>query len=69
MVVQGPDGKSLEIACTVLNRWSNCISLPVNQSFQARMRKHGLEIQYLDHHGKMRKQVYEILSENGKGAS
>jgi hypothetical protein len=66
MVVQEPDGKSLEIACTVLNRWSNCTSLPVNQSFEARMGKHGLEIRYLDQHGKMRKQVYEILRKNGK---
>ena len=69
MVVQEPDGKSLEIACTVLNRWSNCTSLPVNQSFEARMGKHGLEIHYLDQHGKMRKQVYEILRENGKEGS
>jgi hypothetical protein len=69
MVVQEPDGKSLEIACTVYNQWSNCTSLPVNQSFQARMGKHGLEIRYLDQHGKMRKQVYEILRENGKEGS
>jgi len=69
MVVQEPDGKSLEIACTVYNQWSHCTSLPVNQSFQAQMGKHGLEIRYLDQHGKMRKQVYEILRENGKEAS
>ena len=37
MVVQEPDGKSLEIACSIYNRWSRCASLPVNQSFQARM--------------------------------
>jgi len=69
MVVQEPNGKTLEIACTVYNRWSNCTNLPVNQSFQARMGKHGLEIRYSDQHGKMRRQVYEILRENGKGAS
>ena len=66
MVVQEPDGKSLKIACAVDNRWSHCTSLPVNQSFQARMGKHGLEIRYLDEHGRMREQVYEILRENGK---
>jgi hypothetical protein len=54
MVVQEPDGKSLDIACTVLNRWSNCTNLPVNQSFPARMGKHGLEIRYLDQHGASR---------------
>ena len=69
MIVQEPDGKSLEIACTVYNQWSHCASLPANQSFQARMEKHGLEIRYLDQHGKMRKQVYEILRENGKETS
>jgi len=66
MVVQEPDGKSLKIACTVYYQWSHCASLPVNQSFQARMRKRGLEIRYLDQHGKVCRQVYEILRDNGK---
>jgi len=60
MVVQEPDGKSLEIACTVYNQWSHCANLPVNQSFEARMGKRSLKIRYLDPHGKMREQVYEI---------
>jgi hypothetical protein len=66
MVVQEPDGKSLEIACTVYNQWSHCATLPVNQRFQAWMGKHGLKIRYLDQHGRMREQVYEIVRENGK---
>jgi hypothetical protein len=65
MVVQAPDGKSLEIACTVYNQWSHCTNLPVNQTFQARMAKHGLEIRYLDQRHKMRTQLYEILRESG----
>jgi hypothetical protein len=64
MVVQEPDGKSLRIACTVYNQWSNCTGLPVHQTFQARMVKHGVEIRYLDQHHKWRKQVYEIVGEN-----
>src|ERR1017187_9833627 len=36
MVVQEPDGKSLEIACTVYNQWSNCTSLPVPFQSDAR---------------------------------
>ena len=68
MVVQESDGKSLEIACTVYNRWSHCTTLPVHQTFQARMRKHGLEVRYLDQRGKVRKQLYEILRESGKQA-
>ena len=69
MVVEEPNGNSLEIACTVYNRWSHCRNLPVNQSFQARIGKRGLEIRYLDQHGKMRKQAYEIVREDGKEAS
>ena len=69
MVVEEPNGNSLKIACTVYNRWSRCRNLPVKQSFQARMEKHRLEIRYLDQHGKMRNQVYEILIENRKKAS
>ncbi len=69
MLVQEPDGKSLEIGCTVYNRWSHCASLPVNQSFPARMGKRGLEIRYPDPHGKTRTQLYEVLRENGDGAS
>ncbi|MGB7602695.1 MAG: hypothetical protein WBM24_20500 [Candidatus Sulfotelmatobacter sp.] len=69
MVVQKSDGTSLEVACTVYNRWSHCTSLPVDQSFQARIEKRGLEIRYMDRHGKMRKQFYEILRQGGKDAS
>jgi hypothetical protein len=69
MVVQEPDGNSLEIACTVYNRWSHCTSLPVDQSFEAWMGKRGLEIRYMDQHGKIRKQLYEILRHHGKEAS
>ena len=65
MVVLKSDGKSLEIACTVYNQWSHCTSLPVNQSFQAWLGKHGLEIRYLDQQGKVREQVYEILGRAG----
>lgn len=67
MVVQEPDGKSLEISCTVYAQWSHCTTLPVNQSFPAWMGKHSLKIRYLDQHGKVREQVYEVLRENGKG--
>jgi len=69
MVVQEADGKSLEVECTVYNQWSPCAALPVNHSFQAAIEKHGLEIRYPDQNGKMRKQLYEIVSGNGKQTS
>ncbi len=68
MLVQEPNGKSLKIGCTVYNQWSRCATLPVNQSFHAWIGKHSLKIAYVDQHGKMRKQVYEILPEGGKEA-
>jgi len=61
MVVRELDGKSLQIACTVYNRWSHCTDLPVNSTFGAKMERHGLEIHYLDQNHKMRRQLYEIL--------
>lgn len=64
MVVQDGNGKSLKIGCTVYNQWSHCAALPVNQTFEARLEKRGLEISYLDQDHKMRKQLYEILQEN-----
>jgi hypothetical protein len=63
MVVREPDGKSVQIACTAYNRWSHCTDLPVNSTFAAKMERHGLEIRYLDQNQKMRKQLYEILTE------
>jgi hypothetical protein len=65
MTVQAPDGKSLQIACTVYNQWSHCADLPINQTFQAKLVKHGgLEIRYVDQQNKVRKQVYQIVSED-----
>jgi hypothetical protein len=69
MVVQKSDGTSLEVACTVYNRWSHCASLHVDQRFQARIEKRGLEIRYKDQSGKVQKQFYEILRQRGKAAS
>jgi hypothetical protein len=61
MVVREPDGKSLQIACTAYNRWSHCVDLPVNSTFEAKMERHGLEIRYPDQNQRMRKQLYEIV--------
>ena len=62
MVVEEANGKSLEIACTTENQ-PHCKNLPVNQTFDARRRGHILEVRCPDSHGKMRKQVYEIVGE------
>ncbi len=48
MIVEKSGGKSIEIGCTVYNRWSACTGLPVGESFRGRMTRHGLEIRYAD---------------------
>jgi hypothetical protein len=65
MIVQEPNGRSLEIGCTVEDEWSHCAALRVDQTLQAKKTKNGLEIRYLDLFGKWRKAVYEILPEAG----
>ena len=64
MVVRESSGQSVEIACTVYDPWSRCVDLPVNQTFQAKSEKRGLEIRYQDEHHKWRKELYEIVSED-----
>jgi hypothetical protein len=58
MLVEQPNGKLLTIACTVESEWSNCARLPVNQTFEARVKRRGLEIRYLGRHGKLQKEFY-----------
>ncbi len=60
MIVQEDDGTVLHVACTEYYEWSHCVNLPVDQSYEARMTKEGLEIRYLDEHHHMRTQVYQV---------
>jgi hypothetical protein len=61
MVVESEDGKTFTIACTVESRWSNCIPLPVGESFRARIEKNGLSVLYLGSNGRQRMQQYRLL--------
>lgn len=62
MLVQDGSGKSFTIACTVDSRWSNCISLPVGETFGAQKEKHGFTVWYQNSKGKEVKQSYELLA-------
>ncbi len=62
MVVQGTDGKSFTIACTVDSRWSRCAPLPVGETFDARKDKHGVTVLFRNAKGKETKQVYQVLA-------
>lgn len=60
MVVQENGGKPFSVTCMAY-LWSNCTSLPVDQTFSARQEKHdGITILYRDKTGAKRTQLYEI---------
>jgi 5-enolpyruvylshikimate-3-phosphate synthase len=61
MVVQSEDGRKFSIACTIESRWSNCIPLPVGDSFRARIEKNDLQVVYLGSNGRPRKQRYRVV--------
>ncbi len=63
MVVQSEDGKKFTIACTIESKWSNCIPLPVGESFRARIEKDDLSVAYMGPNGRPRKQKYRVLPE------
>jgi hypothetical protein len=60
MVVEGGD-EVFNITCTAENRWSSCRSLPVGDTFKARVEKQGLAILYQGSDGRLHKQLYEVL--------
>jgi len=62
MLVQDGSGKSFTISCTVESRWSNCISLPVGETFGAQKEKHGFTVWYQNSKGKEVKQSYALVS-------
>lgn len=67
MTVQATDGKTFQISCVAYNQWSNCTTLPIDNTFKAKPVKRGLEIRYVDTHNKLRKQLYTIVGENPPG--
>lgn len=68
LLVQDSSGKSFTIACTVDSRWSNCISLPVGETFGAQKQKHGFTIWYQSAKGKEVKQSYTFVAAAEKPA-
>jgi PEGA domain len=69
MLVKDSSGKSFTISCTVDSRWSNCISLPVGETFGAEKEKHGFTVWYQNSKGKEVKQSYALVTEADKSAS
>jgi hypothetical protein len=62
MLVQDGSGRSFTISCMVESRWSNCISLPVGETFGAEKETHGFTVWYQNSKGKEVKQSYALVS-------
>jgi len=69
LLVQDGSGKSFTIACIVDSRWSNCISLPIGETFGAQREKHGFTVWYQNSKGKEVKQSYALVTDAEKSAS
>lgn len=69
MVVQSQDGTTFTIACTIESKWSNCIPLPIGESFRARVEKDGLSVVYLGSKGKPVVQEYRVVPFDRSAAS
>jgi hypothetical protein len=67
MVIEEPNGKLLEIGCTVYAPWSRCATLPVNQTFQAHLEKRSLQVRFRDERHKWRNQTYDLLKVEAPG--
>lgn len=61
MLVTDADGRKFTIACTVESKWSNCVALPVGESFQMRVEKNGLSVFYIGAKGRPHKQHYDVI--------
>jgi len=61
LVVQEGDGPPFHIACTVESRWSRCVPLPKDQTYDAKREKRGLVVFYVDDAGKTRSQLYTLF--------
>jgi hypothetical protein len=61
MVVQNAEGKYFRVICTTDSHWSKCGPLPVGQTFDARLEKHGITIVSWNPKGKEIKQFYQLV--------
>lgn len=61
MVVVDGWGRHFTIWCMTDSQWSNCVPLPLGETFSARREKRGLTIVYRDAEDKEQKLFYEFL--------
>ena len=62
MLVQEANKPPFRIACNIDTKWSRCIPLQKGESFNAQREKRGLLVYYVDDKGKVRKQLYALLT-------
>jgi len=68
LLVQEGNQPPFRISCTADSKFSRCVPLAKDASFDARKEKHGLTVYYVDDRGKVRKQLYTYVAQDGKGA-
>ena len=61
LLVQESDGTPFRVVCTVETKWSRCVPLPKDETFNARKEKRGLVVFYPDDTGKLRSQLYTFV--------
>jgi len=69
LVVQEGNNPPFRISCTAQSKYSRCIPLPKDTSFDARREKKGVTVYYVDDKGKLRSQLYTLVAGDAKGKS
>lgn len=67
LLVQEGDAPPYLVRCTNESKWSRCAAFPKGETLDARKEKHGITIYYLDEKGKLRKQSYTYVADDGNG--
>jgi hypothetical protein len=65
LLVQEGDGSPFKISCTIESRFSRCTPLVKGESYEARRDKHGITVYYLDDKGRLRSELYSLVTDDG----
>ena len=69
LLVQEGNQPPFRISCAVDTKWSRCVPLPKGASYDAKREKRGLLVYYADDNGKVRKQLYTLITPEAGGTA
>ena len=69
LLVQEGNQPPFRISCAVDTKWSRCVPLPKGSSYDAKREKRGLLVYYADDNGKVRKQLYTLITPETGGTA